>query len=187
MKYLLTIVLIGLCNPDLYSCSCAGTSPFLSTVKHSQVVLKGKVISHNNYNRNLIDIPEPYVNLLVTEVFKGTFNSDTIKVVESTGYECFGANFKDGEEYYIAGHIESKYETDSNGQYVFSKRLMYPTDCSESNLHIAQGKVTGNISLYLTKYNAWFYRLIGKLKKGQSKLSETMEILKLERQIKRLV
>lgn len=162
-------------------------SPFLSTIKKSEVVLKGKVISHNNSNRNIINIPEPYIHLLVTEVFKGESISDTIKVAESTGYECFGAKFIDGEEYYITGHIESKYQTDSNGNYVFSQRLMYPTDCSESNLHIDQGKVTGNITLFLTKYNAWFYRLIGRLKKGQSKLLETMETFKLERKINRLV
>lgn len=181
---LIFILTIIHCHPIL-ACSCSRIVPFDKSAKFSEVVMRGKVLRHDSVKSRFQDLYEPIAYIEVIKAFRGTNVSDTIRVRESIGYECFGAKFTDGEEYYITGQMKSLVYVDQNYNHTFSGLILHPTGCAESTLRVSDNSVRGQITIYPTQFNTWLYKLLGKIKKVRGRYVQVISIDKLEKKLRR--
>lgn len=188
LKYILTIFLIIGSINNSWSCSCSSESTFIDAAKSSKLIIKGKALKQDIIEPSRATMGYNVVQFEIMEILKGESIRDTIKIAESTGYECFGSHFIDGKEYYVQGEILAIHDLNSNNQLITTDQIMIPAECSQSTLMINSNRVCGKISIYPNKLTNWYYKLTGKLEKVKLANRETyIECMSIDKLSKKLV
>lgn len=114
------LVLIGIFNS--FACSCEREETVSGSVKYSDIVFSGQVISHiltNNYDSlgivvtgdtnkiysNWREIPTAILKIKVDKIYKGQCFSDTLTILTPSTQASCGYSFQLGEKYIVYATI----------------------------------------------------------------------------------
>ena len=151
------------------ACSCSAISSFISSAEYSQNTIQGIVVKHIQIKPSDFNLGYSAVLFQIEKEYKGESQKDTVLIAESTGFECYSSKFQDGKSYFVNGSFSLINEIDSNGYVNIVNEILIPSECAESTIQINEDEVCGKISINPSKFNSWFYRIIGKLKKKESR------------------
>ena len=125
-KQILTIaffcILTILKSGRLFACSCDGESTVRESVKYSDIVFKGRVVSKlvtsdlsafgvrvkgdttsNSFASRQIKNPVAVYNIKVFKIYKGESQVDTISIITPTSGAGCGFGFQVGQDYIVYG------------------------------------------------------------------------------------
>jgi hypothetical protein len=116
---LLTFILTLVGTVNTFACDCIGESNVSGSVKYSDVVFSGQVISRTlttnydslgivvtgdttkSYFKWLLDLPTAVVKLKVDKMYKGQLISDTLTILTPPHSAACGYGFQKGQKYIV--------------------------------------------------------------------------------------
>lgn len=153
-------------DPSAFACSCAWEGPFLTVVKKSPLVVRGKILRHHAG-------PSPAMDVLVLETLCGGLLDSGMQVQMGDGMHCrpLMSDFPIGTEWILA----------LNGPGAKPGKGLALSHCGEYWLATKNGRVTGSIdgkpgdrkSMTLAelrrrlRYPAFRQKLHGRIQHGQ--------------------
>lgn len=148
--HLIFIGILTICGHPVLACSCIGESSVKQSVKGSDLVVIGRVLSGDKFtevdstwlfgkdssgNNRYFSYNKMHYIVLVTTKFKGTFHGDTISIRTGMGGGDCGYQFNIGGDYIIYGYKNS--ERLSAQQIEFTTNLCSRTRPANDKFEIA--------------------------------------------------
>lgn len=127
-NFLLFILCMVSLSARLVACSCIGESTVKGSVKSSDLVIIGNILSGERVdvadtswllgkdsfgNDRFVVLSKMKYRVLVTQTFKGKFKGDTITLVSGLGNGDCGYRFNAGSSYIIYGYADATSRSNS--------------------------------------------------------------------------
>jgi hypothetical protein len=150
INILLTKILIIIGAVNTFACSCEGEATVPSSVKYSDVVFNGQVISRTlttNYDSLGIvvtgdtskmyfkwrDSPIAVVRIKVDKMYKGHLVSDTLTILTPPSDAACGYNFQVGQKYIVYATIfDEMLMTDKLKRRTFDNKTFWTHQCART-------------------------------------------------------
>lgn len=147
---LLTLILVFVGTINSFACSCEGEGTVSGSVKHSDVVFSGEVISRTvtaNYDSlgmvvtgdtsNMYlkwrELPTAVVKIKVDKMFKGQLVYDTITILTPINGAACGYNFQVGQKYIVYATIfDELLMTDKLKRRTFDNKTFWTHQCTRT-------------------------------------------------------
>lgn len=150
LTIILTFIFL-LLNSGAFACSCIGKRTVKEEIKHSDVVVVGKIITKElvtlydaSYTTlfgsdSTIKKGSPYeivvakYKLLLTSRYKGKITADTISIYTGLGGGDCGVRFEIGKEYIVYGEDESYFgKINNNWSFPQGRNIFWTNICSRT-------------------------------------------------------
>ena len=150
LKRLVFILLLSTLNYWTYSCNCIGELTVKESIKHSDIVVTGTVISSGFMivtDSNMIKLFKPDTSLYnkypysiiiakyrikVEKLFKGKITSDTLTIYTGLGNGDCGFNFKIGYKYIIYGQNKHYKMINSKFNFPYGPNICWTDICTRT-------------------------------------------------------
>jgi hypothetical protein len=147
-KYLIILITIFMFNKT-YGCSCLEELTLKEEIENSDFIATGKVISFERFNKNYkleyihnmdgsLRIPKEFsrqslskYKILISHIFKGDINSDTLTIFTGVGGGDCGYFFEINKDYTIFGSRNNYFDlANSNSYQIEGADIVWTNDCT---------------------------------------------------------